>query len=195
VSSFDLYLHESPKWSIREIETHEVYPGRETAPGFFHVGDPPPGCAPEAGISVWLLASSEAARLCCIPGRPAKRARLAAGHNRGSLFPPCIFRNTRGEVKGALADLNGRRRPLGRVVACVRPPESRAFILAERFRISRRLSVFSRRILHRRRPDAHDAREENEDLRELDDRAGTAGNELLNELKPRLLLRLNRRLP
>jgi hypothetical protein len=41
VSSFGLYLHESPKWSIREIETHEVCPGRETAPGFFHVGDPP----------------------------------------------------------------------------------------------------------------------------------------------------------
>jgi hypothetical protein len=28
-------LHESPKRAIREIETHEVCPGRETAPGFF----------------------------------------------------------------------------------------------------------------------------------------------------------------
>jgi hypothetical protein len=28
-------LHESSKRSILEIETHEVCPGRETAPGFF----------------------------------------------------------------------------------------------------------------------------------------------------------------
>jgi hypothetical protein len=36
-------LHESPERSIREIETHEVCPGRETAPGFFHVRDVQPG--------------------------------------------------------------------------------------------------------------------------------------------------------
>ena len=69
--------------------------------GFFHVRDPPAGCAPEAGISVWLLANSQAAGLCNIPGRPAKRARLVAGHNRGSLFPPCIFRTHGGKAKGA----------------------------------------------------------------------------------------------
>jgi hypothetical protein len=32
---FGRHLHESPKRSIREIETHEVCLGRETAPGFF----------------------------------------------------------------------------------------------------------------------------------------------------------------
>jgi hypothetical protein len=30
-----------PNRCIREIETHEVCPGWETAPGFFHVRDPP----------------------------------------------------------------------------------------------------------------------------------------------------------
>jgi hypothetical protein len=34
---FGRHLHESPERSIREIQTHEVCPGRETAPGFFHV--------------------------------------------------------------------------------------------------------------------------------------------------------------
>jgi hypothetical protein len=32
---FGGHLHESSKRSIREIEIHEVCPGRETAPGFF----------------------------------------------------------------------------------------------------------------------------------------------------------------
>ena len=32
---FGRHLRESPKRCIREIETHEVCPGRETAPGFF----------------------------------------------------------------------------------------------------------------------------------------------------------------
>src|ERR1700680_2700965 len=45
---FGGHLHESPKRSIREIETHEVCPGRETAPGFFHVRDPPPRAALDA---------------------------------------------------------------------------------------------------------------------------------------------------
>ena len=83
-----------------KLKLTKCAPGRETAPGFFMSAIRRPGCAPEACISVWLLASSQVARPCCIPGRPAKRARLAAGHNRGSLFPPCIFRNTRG-AKGA----------------------------------------------------------------------------------------------
>jgi hypothetical protein len=45
---FGRRLHESPERSIREIQTHEVCPGWETAPGLFHVRDPPPRAALDA---------------------------------------------------------------------------------------------------------------------------------------------------
>jgi hypothetical protein len=83
-------------------------PGRSIASGLYFQS----GCAPEACISVWLLAISEAPRFCCIPGRRAKRARLAAGHDRGSLFPPCIFRN-RGKGEASAREPERMETPTG----------------------------------------------------------------------------------
>jgi hypothetical protein len=69
---------------MREIETQELRPAGKSCRAFYW--------AKEATSSVHV-------------GSPAKRSRVAGGHNRGSLFPPLYFQE------------GSRARPLGQIAS------------------------------------------------------------------------------